>query len=228
MRRLTIRRSAIRRLMLALGLFGAFLGTLAAAPAQAQNRFFLVNSSGETIQEAYVSSARVNQWGPDILGATVLPAGNRVWVTPTFGDCVLDVRVVYAGGRSEERRNLNACSISTIAFGGGAGTGAVIGGGGGTGAIIGGGGAAVGGNPSFNFVNGSGTVIREIYVSSTRTNNWGPDRLGANTLSPGGSVYINLPGSLGCNTDIRVVFMNGASNERRGVETCSRTDVVWR
>ncbi|WP_376099939.1 Tat pathway signal protein [Roseomonas sp. CCTCC AB2023176] len=213
----------MRRLIIALTLLAA---AVAAAPAQAQNRFFLVNQSGEQINEAYVSSARVTNWGPDILGAGVLPSGNRVWVTPTFGDCVLDVRVVYASGRSEERRGLNACSIDTIAFGGGAGAGAVIGGGSGAGAVIGG--APVAANPSFNFVNQSGAVIREIYVSSSRVNSWGGDRLGANTLSPGGSVYINLPASLGCNSDIRVVYMNGAAAERRGIETCSRTDIIWR
>lgn len=213
----------MRRMILALALLAA---AVAATPAQAQNRFFLVNQSAETIQEAYVSSSRVTNWGPDILGQGVLPSGNRVWVTPTFGDCILDVRVVYAGGRSEERRGLNACSISTIAFGGGSGAGAVIGGGAGSGAVIGG--APVAGNPSFNFVNQSGAVIREIYVSSSRVNNWGSDRLGANTLSPGGSIYINMPGSLGCNSDIRVIYMNGAAAERRGIETCSRTDIVWR
>lgn len=213
----------MRRIILALALLAA---AVAAAPAQAQNRFFLVNNSPETIQEAYVSSSRVTNWGPDILGANVLPSGNRVWVTPTFGDCVLDVRIVYAGGRSEERRGLNACAINTIAFGGGSGAGAVIGAGPGAGAVIGG--APVAGNPSFNFVNQSGAVIREIYVSSSRISNWGGDRLGANTLPPGGSVYINLPGSLGCNSDIRVVYMNGAAAERRGIETCSLNTVTWR
>ena len=216
----------MRRMILALALLVA---AFAATPAQAQNRFFLVNSSAETIQEAYVSSSRVQSWGPDILGQGVLPSGNRVWVTPTFGDCILDVRVVYAGGRSEERRGMNACAINTIAFGGGggAGAGAVIGGGAGAGAVIGGGGAPVMGNPSFNFVNQTGAVIREIYVSSSRISSWGGDRLGANTLAPGGSVYINLPGSLGCTSDIRVVYMNGASAERRGIETCSRNAVYW-
>ena len=110
-----------------------------------QNRFWLVNNSGQPIQEAYVSSARTDNWGPDILGSSVLPAGNRVWVTPVFGDCVLNVRVVYASGQAEERRQVNACGISQIAFGrSGAGAGASVGGGGG--AVVSPPGA---GNPSF-------------------------------------------------------------------------------
>ncbi|WP_426959054.1 Tat pathway signal protein [Muricoccus radiodurans] len=213
----------MRRLLAVLALLAV---GLAAAPAEAQNRFWLVNNTGDTIQEAYVSATRVSNWGPDILGAGVLPSGNRVWVTPAFGDCVLDVRVRFASGREETRMGLNACAINTIAFGYGGG------GGGGTGAVIGGGygvvGPAAGRNPSFNFVNQSGAVIREIYVSLSSQSNWGADRLGANVLNPGGSLWIDLPQGGSCNSDIRVVYMNGAASERRGVETCSRTDVGWR
>lgn len=201
----------MRRLLAALALL---LGLTAAGTAEAQNRFWLENNSGMTIREAYVSASRVDFWGPDILGASVLPPGQRVWVTPTFGDCILDVRVVYMDGRAEERRNVNACGLSRIAFGGGAGAGAIVGGG--------------GGDPSFNFVNGTGFVIREIYASSSRLSSWGPDRLGVNVLAPGQSVWIALPPSGGCLTDIRVVFMNGAAQERRNFNTCPVGTLTWR
>jgi hypothetical protein len=217
----------LRRILAALGLLLAF-GAL--APAEAQNRFWLVNNSGETIREAYVSSSRVQNWGPDILGTGVLPAGNQVWVTPTFSDCVLDVRVVYASNREDTRMQVNACNISRIVFGGGGGV--VQAPGAGAGAVIGGGpGArpqAVQGDPSFNFINATGTTIREIYASSSQTSGWGADRLGANVLNPGGQLYIGLPPGGGCLTDIRVVFMNGAAQERRGVETCSLSAINWR
>jgi hypothetical protein len=94
---------------------------LAALPAEAQNRFYLVNGSGQVIQEAYVSPSRISEWGPDILGTGVLPAGNQVWVTPNFSDCVLDVRVRYANGTDDTRMQVNACNISRIVFGGGGG-----------------------------------------------------------------------------------------------------------
>lgn len=219
----------IRRLLMALGLL---LACGALAPAEAQNRFWLTNNSGETIREAYVSSSRVQGWGPDILGQGTLGPGREVWVTPTFSDCMLDVRVVFMSGREQTRMGVNACSLSRISFGGGggmvqqpgAGAGAVIGGGPGTaqGVVPG------AGNPSFNFINQTGATIREIYASSARVQGWGPDRLGANVLAPGGSLWINLPGGMGCLTDIRVVFMNGASQERRGIETCSINAINWR
>jgi len=202
----------------------ALLAGLAAAPAQAQNRFWLVNNTGDTIQTANVSASRLSNWGPDILGNGVLPSGNRVYVTPNFGDCILDVRVTYASGREETRMGLNACSINTIAFGGGgAGAGATIGMG--AGATIA---APRGGDPSFNFVNRSGMVIRELYISLSSQSSWGSDRLGSNVMNPGQSIYVQLPGGSSCAADIRVVYNNGATSERRGVETCSRTDVVWR
>ncbi|MBI0534947.1 Tat pathway signal protein [Roseomonas sp. KE2513] len=206
----------------------ALLAGLAATPAEAQNRFWLINNTSDTIQTANVSASRLSNWGPDILGNSVLPAGNRVFVTPNFGDCILDVRVTYASGREETRMGLNACSISTIAFGGGgggAGAGATVGMGPGAGATIA---APRGGNPSFNFVNRSGMVIRELYISLSSQSNWGADRLGSNVMGPGQTLYIQLPNGGSCAADIRVVYNNGASAERRGVETCSRTDVVWR
>jgi hypothetical protein len=192
------------------------------SPAEAQNRFWLVNATGMQINEAYVSPSRLSEWGPDILGAGVLPAGQQVWVTPNFGDCVLDVRVRYANGAEDTRMGVNACSLSRIVFGGGAG--AAIGGG--PGAAVSPGRAAVA-NPSFTFVNNSGETIRELYVSLTSQRDWGPDRLGQDVLEPGGSVALRLPQAGVCTVDIRVVYMNGAAAERRGVETCSINAYGW-
>lgn len=218
----------MRRWFLALFALAAGLAAgLAPGQAQAQNRFWLVNDSGRVIMSAYVSSSRVQDWGPDILGANVLPPGQRVWVTPNFADCVLDVRVTYQGGGEETRMQVNACGLSQIVFAGGrpgAGAGATIGGG--TGAAVSPG--RVVGNPSFIFTNGSGVTIREVYVSLSSDSNWGPDRLGANVLNPGGRLSVSLPATGVCTVDMRVVYMNGQAAERRRVETCSLSEFVWR
>lgn len=211
----------MRRAFLAVLALAAALITTA-APAQAQNRFWLVNASGITIQEAYVSPSRLSNWGPDILGATVLPAGQQVWVTPNFGDCMLDVRVRYANGAEDTRMGVNACSLSRIVFGS---AGASVGGG--AGATISPGPVAVR-NPSFVFVNRSGATIRELYVSLSSNPNWGPDRLGPNVLGPGQTVHIGLPTGGVCTVDMRVVYMNGAAAERRGVHTCNINAFGWR
>ncbi|MFT8244115.1 Tat pathway signal protein [Roseomonas sp. BN140053] len=208
----------MRAVLAALALLVAIV---VAAPAQAQNRFWLQNSTGNTIQEAYVSPSRLSNWGPDILGQGVLPPGQQVWVTPNFGDCILDVRVKYSDGREETRMGLNACNISRIPFTSGAGA-----------AISGGKNAAVsapmGGNPSFSFVNRSGQTIRELYVSLSSQSNWGPDRLGSNVMGPGQSLWVDLPQGGVCTVDVRVVYNSGAASERRALETCSASSLTWR
>ena len=84
----------MRRMLAA---FAILLGLSALAPANAQNRFYVVNSSGIQIDEIYVSSSRVQQWGPDVLGDSVLPAGNQVYITPSFTDCVLPELIFQVG-----------------------------------------------------------------------------------------------------------------------------------
>jgi hypothetical protein len=221
-----MRRTLRRHWIAALALVAGLAGLLATpATAQAQNRFWLVNDTGRVIERAFVSSSRVSDWGPDILGTSVLPPGNRVWVTPNFGDCVLDIRVTFQGGGEETRMQVNACSLSTIAFGRSAGAGAMVQGG--SGAAVSPGRPAAG-NPSFNFTNGTGVAIREVYVSLSSDSAWGGDRLGANILQPGQRLQVSLPAGNVCTVDMRVVYMDGRSAERRGVETCSVTDFVWR
>lgn len=212
----------MRRALFALALLLALPGL-----ARAQNRFWFVNNSPEQINQLFVSSSRVQDWGPDVLGQGVLPSGQRVFVTPAFADCVLDIRAVYASGRQETRMQVNACNLTQIAFGGsganvsppGAGAGAQV---------TPGRPAAPQGNPSFTFVNGAGETINEIYVSLSTQGNWGPDRLGANVLGAGQSLAISLPLGGGCLTDIRVVYASGRAVERRQVETCSVSNLTWR
>lgn len=83
-------------LLLTLGLLLAAL--LNAAPAAAQNRFNLVNSTGQTIERVHVSPARISSRGRDVLGDGVLPPGRSIWIVPQLSDCVPVIKVVYQGG----------------------------------------------------------------------------------------------------------------------------------
>jgi hypothetical protein len=192
------------RLLFVLGLVSGLL--LGVDPASAQNRFNLVNNTGQTIERAYVSPSRLDSWGPDVLGNGVLPPGQSTWIVPQFGDCVLDVRVVFQGGRSEERWQVNACSLSRIVWGGAPG----------------------GGDPSFQFVNRAGVTVHELYVSLSTETSWGRDRLGNATLAPGTGVWVALPSGKVCTVDVRVVYSDGRALERRGVETCSVQELNFR
>ena len=197
------------RFLLILGLLLATAGGLigGAAPAQAQNRFSLVNNTGQTIERVFVSPSRLTAWGNDVLGEAVLPPGQSVWIVPQRSDCVLDIKVVYQGGREEERRQLNACSLSRVVWGG-APSGAD--------------------NPSFQFVNSTGVVVNELYVSLSTDTGWGRDRLGQGTLAPGAGMPVSLPAGKVCTVDIRVVYADGRALERRRVETCSLRELNFR
>lgn len=200
----------MRRLLLAI------LLSLPALPALAQGdpSFNLVNRSGQTIREVYVSPVQDTNWGVDRLGANTLPDGRALPVRiPPEAGCQQDVRVVYADGRAEERRGQDTCRITEMVFG--------------TAAPPRGADTQPGtGNPSFNLVNHGRATIREIYVSSVRDGNWGPDRLGQEVLPPGRHLGVRLPLN-DCLNDIRVVWEDGRDEERRRMDTCRVVNVVF-
>jgi len=78
-------------------------------------------------------------------------------------------------------------------------------------------------DPSFRVNNRTNVAINEIYVSSANDSSWGGDRLGQNVLGPGQTFIVRLPQAQ-CINDIRVVFTNGQTHERRRVDTCQITD----
>ena len=106
------RRFAIRHAALA-----AVAATALALPAAAQSTnpdFRLNNNSGQTVNEVYVSSSADQNWGRDRLGQNVLPPGQSLMISLPAGQCVNDLRVVYANGRAQERRQVNTCNLTDI------------------------------------------------------------------------------------------------------------------
>ncbi|WP_372622904.1 hypothetical protein [Falsiroseomonas sp.] len=69
-------------------------------------------------------------------------------------------------------------------------------------------------------------TVQQVYLSPVTDNNWGPDRLGADTLPVGEDTTIEMRG--GCEADLRIVFPNGAAEERRVVDVCETTRIVLR
>jgi hypothetical protein len=195
-------------------LLAALLALVLTAPARAQGNdpsFNLVNRSGQAITEIFVSPVQETHWGRDLLGNAALPDGRAfpVRISPAAG-CRQDVRVVYADGRAEERRNQNTCAITQMVFGQGA-------------AVPPGGGA--GRNPSFNLVNHGVQAMREVYVSSARETTWGQQRL-PRPMQPGQHLPVRLPVD-DCVNDVRVVWNDGRAEERRAVDTCQVVNLVF-
>ncbi|HWT10413.1 MAG TPA: hypothetical protein VN329_14705, partial [Roseomonas sp.] len=211
-----------RRLAIAAAALLGLGGLVPAAQAQTGDpSFSLVNRSSRTIYEAYASPSSDSNWGQDRLGQNVVPAGRNFVIRLPQGECIYDVRVVYdrQGGPAEERRNINLCNLTELVFDGRPQQG---------------GqqqqqqqqqqprqGQAQGprGNPSFNLVNQGQQTVMEVYASLATDQNWGPDRLGADTVAPGAVYPVRLPEG-DCMYDIRFVYQNGQAQERRGVNLC--------
>ncbi|MBR0654254.1 hypothetical protein [Plastoroseomonas arctica] len=212
---------------LAMGLAGPpFAGT-----GQAQSTdpsFNLVNRSGQTILEAYVSPSTDTNWGVDRLGRDVVPNGQSYAIRLPAGQCVNDIRVVYQDRRAEERRNLNTCSLTDVEFRGQSTQAAPAGPGAARppGPAVAAPGGSAQGNPSFNLVNNTGRIIREAYASLSTETNWGEDRLGADTVAIGRNYPIRLPEGP-CIYDVRIVLDNNQAMERRNLNLCDITNLAF-
>ena len=189
---------------------------IAAGPALADDAanpsFYLINRSASAISRVYATPAGMPNWGNDRLSGHAIPAGQNAAIRlPADGNCIYDVRVVYATGRTDERRGLNTCDVDNITFPqGSSGPSAPPG--------------RPGADPSFLLVNRSRAVLNELYLSPTGDDSWGEDRLGEATVAGGASRTIRLP-SGECLYDVRVVFANGDANEKRRLNLCQITNL---
>lgn len=197
---------------LALAVIAVLLGW--PAMAQAPNpSFTLANRGALSINEVYATPAGVDRWGRDRLGQSLVAPGQNFPVRLLAdGNCLYDIRVVYADGKPEERRRVNTCQIETLVFPGGRTTEAA--------------GRAPGpiDDPSFRLVNRGRAEVNEVYVSEPGNDRWGQDRLGDTTVAAGSTRVIRLqPGA--CTYDVRVVFANGEASEKRRLNLCTITDL---
>jgi|SRR5829696_6976407 hypothetical protein len=98
------------------------VGAMMLAPHNAfadQRDFTLVNETGRTITNAYVSRSSSNQWGRDVLGRDILLDGHATDIEFTSGpstQCYYDVRVVTRGGAEGALYEVNLCQTTTVTF----------------------------------------------------------------------------------------------------------------
>ncbi len=96
----------------------AALGPPAWAQSQSQDNpsAYAENRSGHTIMKLWASLTTDSDWGDDRLGQSVLRAGQRFALSLPNGPCRWDLRIVYDNDRAEEKRNLNLCAVTEVAF----------------------------------------------------------------------------------------------------------------
>ena len=81
--------------------------------------FTLKNNSAVDISYVYVSPANVQDWGDDVMGADILPAGNAVDISFRKYDgtsCTFDVKVIGAQGQEGYLYKVDLCSVDTVTF----------------------------------------------------------------------------------------------------------------
>ncbi|MBL6852206.1 MAG: hypothetical protein ISS15_17235 [Alphaproteobacteria bacterium] len=103
--------------MLAAAIAAAGLSLLAALPAEAaRQNFTLINDTGYTIREVYVSPVSTNSWEEDVMGQDELEDGQSVDITFPHhaGGCYWDLKVVYDDDSDAYWKNFNLCTISEI------------------------------------------------------------------------------------------------------------------
>jgi len=89
--------------------------------AAGEQDFFLVNETGDTVMRAFVSRSTTNSWEEDVLGSSVLPNGNRHWVSfsRNYRGCLFDIKVELSSGRTLTKWNQNLCGLAEVRFNGG-------------------------------------------------------------------------------------------------------------
>lgn len=76
--------------------------------------FRLVNRGRSEVNELYASLSGEENWGEDRLGdSTVAPGTSKVIRLPN-GQCLYDVRIVYANGEATEKRRVNLCTMADM------------------------------------------------------------------------------------------------------------------
>lgn len=181
----------------------------------------LVNRHLAPVQEVYVSSSNDADWGPDRLGANLLPMGEEV-TTEVEATCDADIRIVFPNGGAEERREVNICETPRIVLrpawvvadqldqegavppprtepaGGG-----------------------------LRLRNAGRLPIIEIYAAPPGAPR-GEDRLGTDILPVGDSIEIAAPDANACAADLVAVFRDGREVTRAGVDLCSGEEIEVR
>ncbi len=89
------------------------------APTATPNPDFLVvNRSQKVMGQLFVSSADSTSWGADLLPGVLKPGDRFEVKLPRNGQCVYDIRVIYADAAVEDRTKQNVCTIQEMVFAG--------------------------------------------------------------------------------------------------------------
>ena len=176
--------------------------------------FNVVNRTPNAISEVFATTAGTATWGRNrLVSRSVAPGQNAPIRLLADGNCIYDIRVVYANGQSDEHRGLNTCNLDNVIF------------------------PQPGGRPaqpasrqqtsnemSFRLVNRGRSAVNEFYATLTGVQSWGEDHLGDDIVAPGATRVMRLPQGK-CVYDVRIVYASGEASEKRRLDLCNLTDM---
>ena len=99
-----------------LGVLAAVVATTVMATAQGKQDFTLVNKTGLTISEFYVSPSDDDEWGEDVLGRDVLMHNDKIDISFARKEkaCKWDLKIVDEEGDSVVWNNFDLCKAEEI------------------------------------------------------------------------------------------------------------------
>ena len=86
-------------------------------PAVADERNFqLINGTGRTIAQVFISPANVSDWEEDVLSVNVLPDGEsaNIHFVDDVEECVYDIMIVHDDGDRAIWGSINLCEASVV------------------------------------------------------------------------------------------------------------------
>jgi hypothetical protein len=176
--------------------------------------FNLVNRGTTAVRELFVTPAGDANWGQNRLGShPIQPGASFLVKRRADGNCILDIRAVFADGRAEERKGLNTCNIDAVAVG-----------------LLPGGATGHGpgkgpNDPSIRLVNRGAQAIVEFYAAPPGHTGWGANRLAAGPLPAATEKFVRIADAGACLFDLRVVFADHTAKEKHATDLCKLTDL---
>jgi len=167
-----------------------------------------VNDTDLAMRELYAMPAGSPERGPDRLASETVPAeGSFTLRLGRARACFYDVTAVFEDDSVQERRRMDLCRRSRVAFG----------------------------DPSVPWretevVNGNDHAIRSLYAATggerAGAESWGTDRLGSGTIEPGARFRLRLR-SRACQVDLRAIYDDDSAEEKSGTDICKQPRVVF-
>ncbi|MXP62387.1 hypothetical protein E0493_03345 [Roseomonas sp. M0104] len=161
--------------------------------------YTVINNTGQTLEMLFASPVGSHDWGHDRLGSEPVPSGTSrlVRLDPRDG-CRYDLRAVFRDGTVQDMRNTNTCAARSYRLGP----------------------AAPPPEPRLELRNAGREPIVAAFVSPAGAGDWGMDQLDVHPLPPGRSFRLELPPGA-CRYDVKVLYADSASEERRGLDLCA-------